>query len=436
MMVLIVSCPKDSRAGRAGIKKGDKLACLNSHEINDVLDYKFFLADEKLDIEVIRDGKSLHFFIEKETYDDIGLEFEKPLMDDKKRCTNKCIFCFIDQLPEGMREPLYFKDDDSRLSFLHGNYITLTNLKKRDIERIIEMHIEPVNISIHTTDPEKRKMMMRNKHAGEVLSYIDMLYEAGVRMHGQIVLCKGINDKVYLDRTMRDLEKYYPALESVSVVPAGLTAHREGLYPLEPFNKEEACEVIEQVTSFGDYCFEKHGTRIFFAADEFYLKAEHEIPDADFFEDFAQYENGVGMIASFNSDLDLALDDLEEDEKKAERNVSVATGEAAYELIKKSAEKIERVCDGINVKVYKVKNEFFGGEVTVTGLLTGSDLIRGLSGRELGDELILCSTMLRAEGDLFLDGMTPEALSEELGVPIAFTEESADSFLYAVLGLE
>lgn len=435
-MVLIVSSPSSSRAGRAGIKKGDKLISINSHEINDVLDYRFFLADEKITLKVLRGSKELEFEIEKEVYDDIGLGFETPLMDDKKSCLNKCIFCFIDQLPDGMRESLYFKDDDSRLSFLHGNYITLTNLKPSDIERIIEMHIEPVNISIHTTDPELRKMMMHNKNAGKVLSYLDMLYGAGVRMHGQIVLCKNVNDGEQLVKTMHDLEKYHPYLESVSIVPAGLTAHRDGLYPLKPFTREEAGEVIDTVNSFGDECFEKYGTRIFFPADELYLKACRELPDAEFYEDFEQYENGVGMISSFESELSSAVMNLDEDEKNVTRDVSVATGEAAASLIKKCSEIIEKACNKVRIRVFPVKNEFFGGEVTVTGLLTGSDLLRELKGKNLGEELILCSTMLRAEGDLFLDGMTPEELSERLDCNIAFTEENAESFLYSVLGLE
>lgn len=435
-MVLISSVLKGSRAYNAGIRKGDTLVSINSHEINDVLDYRFFLADEETVISVLRGGVKHEFEIQKEIYDDIGLEFESALMDDKKSCLNKCIFCFIDQLPDGMRETLYFKDDDSRLSFLHGNYITLTNLKKKDIERIIEMHIEPVNISIHTTDPELRKMMMHNKNAGEVLSYLDMLHKAGVRMHGQIVLCKNVNDGEQLDRTLSDLEKYYPSLESVSIVPAGLTAHRDGLYPLEPFTKEETGEVIDKVTSFGDMCLEKHGSRIFFPADELYLKAERELPDADFYEDFAQFENGVGMISSFESEMKLLLSDLTPDEMSVKRRVSVATGEAAGALIEKCSRMIEEKCKEVKIEVYPVKNDFFGGEVTVTGLLTGCDLVRALKGANLGEELVLCRNMLRAEGDLFLDGMTPDGLSHELDCNLTFCDEDAESFLYSVLGIE
>lgn len=435
-MVLISSSPKGTRAHSAGIRKGDRLISINSHEINDVLDYRFFLADEEITISVLRENKILDFTIVKDVYDDIGLEFETALMDDKKNCLNKCIFCFIDQLPSGMRETLYFKDDDSRLSFLHGNYITLTNLKRKDIERIIEMHIEPVNISIHTTDPELRKMMMHNKNAGEVLSYLDMLHEAHVRMHGQIVLCKNINDGEQLDRTLFDLEKYYPSLESVSIVPAGLTAHREGLYPLEPYTKEEAGKIIDKVTSFGDICLEKHGSRIFFPADELYLKAERELPEAEFYEDFEQYENGVGMISSFENDITYCLSEIKPDEFTAVRHVSVATGEAAGKLISKCSCMIEERFNNIKIDVYPVINEFFGGEVTVTGLLTGHDLTRALKGVDLGEELILCRNMLRAEGDLFLDGMTPDILSEKLGCPIMFCNEDAESFLYSVLGTD
>lgn len=435
-MVLITAAPRGTRANRVGIKKGDMLVSINSHEINDVLDYRFFLADEKITLKVIRNSSELEFTIKKDIYDDIGLEFESPLMDDKKSCLNKCIFCFIDQLPDGMRETLYFKDDDSRLSFLHGNYITLTNLKKRDIERIIEMHIEPVNISIHTTDPELRKKMMHNKNAGAVLSYLDMLYEANVRMHGQIVLCKNVNDGDKLIKTLNDLEKYYPALESVSIVPAGLTAHREGLYPLEPFTSDEAGKVIDIINSIGDKCLEKYGTRIFFPSDEFYLKAERPLPEAEYYEDFAQYENGVGMLSSFERDLVDLLAYLEPEEKQIKRNVSVATGEAAGAMITKCAKMIEEVCANVSIAVYPVKNKFFGGEVTVTGLLTGYDLTEGLKNKSLGDELILCRNMLRAEGDLFLDGMTPEKLSDLLNCEISFSAEDAESFLYTVLGID
>lgn len=433
-MVKITSVIPRSRAAKAGIRRDDILISINGKEIRDVLDFRFYLAEEVINITVDRNGKTLSFKIKKDVYDDIGLEFDTPLMDKKMRCTNKCIFCFIDQLPKGLRESLYFKDDDSRLSFLHGNYITMTNLEVRDIERIIEMHISPVNISVHTTDPELRCKMMLNKNAGKVLSYLDMLYENGISMRGQIVLCKGVNDKENLAKTMNDLSKLFPYMESVSVVPAGLTAYRDGLYPLEPFTAEECREVVKQVSEFSDECLRKHGSRIFFCADEFYIKGGIDIPDYDYWEEFTQIENGVGMISSFDFEFQRALVNITNEDKALKRSISVATGEAAFSLIDKCCKSLMALCPDIKINVYKVKNEFFGGEVTVTGLLTGQDILRSLMGKELGDVLLLSRSMLRAEGDLFLCGMTPEGLSEKLGVEIEFCENDGADFFFNLLG--
>ena len=435
-MVSISGVEHRSRADKAGIRAGDMLVSINGNYIADVLDYRFYLADEKLDVKVERDGVELDFYINKDTYDDIGLEFEKPLMDDKMRCVNKCIFCFIDQLPKGMRKSLYFKDDDSRLSFLHGNYITLTNLDRHDIDRIIGMHISPVNISVHTTDPELRRKMMLNPRAGEVLEYLNVLHEASVKMRGQIVLCRGINDGDALKKTMRDLEALYPDMESVSIVPAGLTAYRNGLYPLEPFTPEECADVIKTVAAFGDECYKKHGSRIFFASDEFYVKSGTPLPPYEYWEDFTQIENGVGMLSSFEHEFETALLDLTEDEKNAHgRTVSVATGEASYDMIKRCCDALTEACGGLKIYVYKIKNNFFGGEVTVTGLLTGVDLYDQLKEKELGDALCLSRTMLRAEGDLFLCGETPEGLSEKLCTPLVFSENDGADFLYSLLDI-
>lgn len=440
-MVKICSVNAGSRADKVGICDGDILLSINGNEINDVLDYRFYLADTHITLELSRDGKTFSRQIKKGEYDDIGLEFETPLMDKKHSCRNKCIFCFIDQLPDGMRETLYFKDDDQRLSFLHGNYITLTNLTDKDVDRIIKMHISPINISVHTTNPELRVSMMKNKNAGKVLSYLDRFNEAGIKICAQIVLCKGINDKSELDRSMRDLEKLFPALSSCSVVPAGLTKFRDGLYPLEVFTPKECAQVIEQVNSFGDLCKKNHGTRLFYCADEFYIKSGLPIPSEDYYEDYAQIENGVGMLRSleeeFSAELDFYLDMLEKKTLDSPRCVSIATGVASYEHIKKLALLAESRVDGLKVNVYKIINHFFGESITVSGLLTGVDLADQLSTCRLGDELLLSANTLRAEGDLFLCGMTPSELSEKLGgIKITFNKSDGAELLASILGQE
>ncbi|MDD6094852.1 MAG: DUF512 domain-containing protein [Clostridia bacterium] len=432
-MVEIVSVRERSRAQRHGVLPGDILLSVNGHEINDVLDYRFYLACRELHLKLHRGAEIVDVKILKDEYDDIGLEFATPLMDKKHTCENKCIFCFIDQNPKGMRKSIYFKDDDSRLSFLHGNYITLTNLKISDIQRIINMHISPVNVSVHTTNPELRVKMMKNKRSGEVLSYLRMLADAGIKLRGQIVLCKNVNDKAELDRTMRDLLEYYPQMDSVSIVPAGLTAYREGLYPLEPFTPEECAQVIRQVTEFGDKCVEKFGERIFYCSDEFYIKSGTPLPDYDFWGDFSQLENGVGMLSLFEYEFMCALDLISDEEKEIYREISVATGEAAYHMIERLCNKLSEVCPGVKIHVYPVKNNFFGGQVTVTGLLTGKDIAGQLAGKELGECLYLSRNVLRSEGDLFLCGMTPNELSETLSVPIEFTENDGGDFLYGLL---
>ncbi len=413
-MVRIKSVDKKSKAERAGIAAGDILMSINGHEINDVLDYGFYLTEKLVKIALCRDGESLYVEIKKGVYDDIGLNFETALMDQKHRCENGCIFCFIDQNPKGMRESVYFKDDDSRLSFIHGNYITLTNLSERDIDRIIEMHISPINISVHTTDPQLRVKMMKNKKAGSVLSYMTKLAAGGVELHCQIVLCRGVNDGEALKKTMTDLSYMYPSVTSVSIVPAGLTGHREGLYPLSPFTQNEAREIVELVEVYGDMCLEKYGTRIFYASDELYIKAGLPIPPADFYGDFEQLEDGVGMIANFLCEIDeeLKFIDTYDYDGKNERRVSIATGEAAAVFIKQAVEKIEELCYNFHCDVYTVKNEFFGGEVTVAGLLTGADIAHQLEGCELGDEFFIPSESVREEENVFLCGHTVKWLSE------------------------
>ncbi len=437
-MVLIKSVLPGSIAAAVGICGGDLLLSINGHEIRDVLDYRFYLTDSKLSLGLRRGDSELSLRLSKGEYDDIGLEFETPLMDKKHTCANRCVFCFIDQLPRGMRKSLYFKDDDDRLSFLHGNYVTLTNLDESDIERLITMHISPINISVHTTNPELRVKMMKNKRAGEVLSYLPQLAEAGLALCTQIVLCKGLNDGAELERTMRDLAALAPALRSCAIVPVGLTKHRENLYPLEAFFPEEAAEVIAQVNAFGDRCLAEHGSRLFYCADELYVRAGLPLPDEDYYEDYSQIENGVGMLTSLASEFDFELAYLEEDLAafRAPRCVSVATGAAAYEHIATLCKKLEAAVPGLTVHVYRIVNHFFGESVTVAGLLTGRDVAEQLAGRELGDELLFPAVMLRADGDVFLDDMTPDELSRRLdNIPVRASKSDGAEFLRALLGI-
>ena len=432
-MVTVTEVARRSKAARRGVRVGDILVSINGHAIRDVLDYRFYLAEERLTLVLRRGEKTIEKKIRKEVYDDIGLGFETPLMDKKRCCANGCIFCFIDQLPKGMRESLYFKDDDARLSFLHGNYVTLTNLSDEDIDRIIAMHISPINVSVHTTNPELRVRMMRNKNAGRVLSYLDRLAAAGITIRAQIVLCRGINDGEELMRSMHDLGALYPALDSVSVVPAGLTAHREGLYPLTAYTKEEAADVIAMVESFARSHYERCGSRLIYAADELYLRAELPIPKEDEYEGYPQIENGVGMLRSFYEEATLCLQNAEEKERSP-RTVSVATGVAAAPLLGEIAEEAAKKHGNLTSHIYKIENRWFGESITVSGLLTGHDIAEQLAGRELGEVLLLPRNTLRAEGDLFLCGMSPEELSEKLSVKIVFIGEDGAEFAAALLG--
>ena len=436
-MVKITSVEERSYAKKAGIQPLDNLISINGNEICDVLDYRFYLADRVVKLVLDRDGKEYTAKIKKGEYDDIGLEFETPLMDKKQSCRNGCIFCFIDQNPEGMREPIYFKDDDSRLSFIHGNYITLTNMFDKDIDRIIKMRISPVNISVHTTNPELRVRMMKNKRSGEVLSYLDRFKEAGLSMCGQIVLCKGVNDGDELLRSLRDLSRYYPEMGSVSVVPAGLTKHRDGLYPLTDFTPEEAAAVIDMIDTVANEQLEKYGSRQFFAADEFYLKSGRPLPPAEYYEDYPQIENGVGMLRSFSDEFGMAVEDVEDMilTFEGERTVTVVTGVAAYGMLSSAADKLMALCPGLKVNVVKIINRFFGESITVAGLLTGKDICDQLDGVELGDELLVPATALRADDEDFLCGMTLKELSHRLGVKATPVGSDGYGFAEAVFGI-
>lgn len=435
-MVKITDVLPRTRAEKAGIKCGDVLISINNNEIFDVLDYRFYLTERHVTLRLLRGDEELEVSIKKGEYDDIGLGFETPLMDKKQTCKNGCIFCFIDQNPEGLRESLYFKDDDSRLSFIHGNYITLTNMTERDALRIVKMRFSPINISIHTTNPELRVKMMKNKRSGEVLKYLDDFKSAGLSMCGQIVLCRGINDGEELRRTLTDLSAYYPSMSSVAIVPAGLTKFRDKLYPLTDFTKEEAGAVIDMVDSFGNMHKEKFGTRLFYCADEFYLKAQRPIPSSEYYEDYPQIENGVGMLRSTSDELGMAIEDLQESQRgEITRKISIATGVASYPTICKLCDKIMRICPNLQIKVYKIINYFFGESITVSGLLTGCDIEKQLSGKDLGDELLISQNALRHGEDVFLCGMTVPELEEKLGVKITPVSSDGYDLLDAVLGL-
>ena len=435
-MVKITAVEARSRAEKAGIVGGDILVSINKNEIRDVLDYRFYLTEREVELLLLRDGAEYTVKMKKGEYDDIGLDFETPLMDEKHSCKNGCIFCFIDQNPEGLRESLYFKDDDSRLSFIHGNYVTLTNMTQNDVDRIIKMRMSPINISVHTTNPELRVKMMKNKHSGEVLKYLNDFASAGLSMCAPIVLCKGINDGEELMRSMRDLAALYPSVSSVAVVPAGLTKFRDGLYPLTDFTPDDASDVIDMINSFGEIHKAKHGSRLFYAADEFYLKAGRDIPDSDYYEDYPQLENGVGMIRSFTDEFENALElALDSENCCKKRTVSIVTGVASYDMIKNAASSIEKVCPEITVNIYKIINNFFGTSITVSGLLTGKDMYEQLQDKPLGDELLIPGNSLRSGEDVFLCGMTTGELSEKLGVSIRVAGGDGYELVDAILGI-
>ncbi len=436
-MVRISKVLNGSLAHKAGISADDLLISINRNDINDVLDYRFYLTDKKINLLLKHGDKEYSVKIKKDEYDDIGLDFSTYLMDDKKSCSNKCVFCFIDQLPQGMRDTLYFKDDDSRLSFLMGNYITLTSLKDSDVDRIIKMHMSPLNISVHTTNPELRCKMMNNRFAGKSLEHLKKFAKNNITLNCQIVLCKGLNDGDELINTMHDLATLYPAVNSVSVVPAGLTKHRDGLYPLEPFSSEEAKKIIQTVQNFALLCKKEYGSSIFFCGDELYLKAGIEIPDSNYYEDYSQIENGVGMIALMKEEFECALEDLKEytEKNSKPKKVSVATGYAAYDFIKSMSTKLEELFPHVKINVFKIQNDFFGHNITVAGLITGVDLITQLSKQDLGETLFLPRTMLESEGVMFLDSITLENVSKKLGVEIKTISNDGYEFVNSILDL-
>jgi putative radical SAM enzyme (TIGR03279 family) len=424
-MVTVKSVNPGSFAEKAGILPGDILLTVNGNKIRDVLDYRFYTTEKKLSVLLHRGPDLITVEITKGEYDDPGLDFETFLMDKKQTCRNKCIFCFIDQNPKGMRDTIYFKDDDSRLSFLMGNYITLTNMTDEDIDRIIKMRMSPINISVHTTNPELRCKMLCNRFAGSTLPYIKRLVDGGITVNAQIVLCKGINDGDELIRTLGDLGALYPGIGSVAVVPAGITAHREGLFELEPFGKEDAAAAIDIIDSFGDRYFDRYGVRLFYPSDEFFITAGHPLPDESYYDGYPQIENGVGMITSMNAEFGIALDGCDENIEKP-FEFSIATGTAAYGFIKSITKRMCEKVPNLHGTVYPIENDFFGHTITVSGLICGCDLIKQLKGKKLGERLFVSSTMLRDEGNLFLDDRSKEDVENALNIKI--TEIDSDGF--------
>ena len=428
----IRSVQPGSIAWEMGIKPGDRLLSVDGQEIEDVFDYRYYIEEEEILLLIEKpDGEQWELEIEKEIYEDLGLEFEQGLMDEYRSCRNKCIFCFIDQMPPGMRDTLYFKDDDSRLSFLQGNYVTLTNMSEHDIRRIIRFHLEPINISFQTMNPKLRCRMLHNRFAGEALKKVDMLYEAGIEMNGQIVLCKGFNDGEELDRSIRELTRYLPFLRSVSVVPVGLTRFREGLEPLEPFTGEEARQVLELIHGWQERLYPEHGLHFIHASDEWYILAGEELPEEESYDGYLQLENGVGMLRLLLNEFAEALDEEKGDQE--ERRLSLATGLLAAPYLERMAEQLREKFPRTEVMVCSVKNEFFGEQITVSGLITGQDLVKQLSGKDLAERLLLPCNMLRAEEDVFLDDFTVSQVESALQVPLNIVKSSGQDLLDAIL---
>ena len=432
MAVKIIGIESGSPAEKLKIKAGNELLELNGNEIMDVLDYRFYQNERKVTVTFIDEkGKKRKKTVKKEEMQELGLQFETYLMDKQRSCRNKCIFCFIDQLPKGMRESLYFKDDDSRMSFLFGNYITLTNITEHEVQRIIDMHISPINVSVHTTDPELRCKMLNNRFAGDALNVLWRFCEAGLSINCQLVLCPEWNDGEALKKSLSDLVKH-DSIKSIACVPVGISGHREGLTQLKPFDKKTAGETIDIIEFFGKESFEKYGETRVFAADEFYILAERDMPQYSHYGEFAQLENGVGMWSMTETEFMDALNDCEAPDE--ERHISSVTGEAAYPLIAKLVDNAAQKWHNFECKVYAIKNDFFGGEITVTGLVTGTDIIKNLKGKALGEELLVPDAMLRHEGDMFLDNVTVEELEKELDIKVRVVGCDGYSLLSALKG--
>ena len=438
MAVSITEVLEKSYAAQNGIIAGDILLKINGYEITDILDYRFFETESYLKLELMRQNEPYTVEINKGQYSAIGLEFETYLMDEQRSCKNNCIFCFIDQLPKGMRKTLYFKDDDERLSFIFGNYITLTNISDKEIDRIIKMRISPINISVHTMNPVLRCWMMRNRFAGDSLRYLYKLAEAGIKLNCQIVLCPGINDGEELRLSLSEFFKLGDNILSVACVPVGLSAHREGLYQLNSYNEQTAGEVIDIIEEYGEKFIELRSERVVYPSDEFYLIAKRNLPKVEFYEDFPQIENGVGMLMNLKDEFDFALSQREESNfnLSAKRAVTSVTGEAAADFLNIMLDELRAKCDNLTIDVIAVHNDFFGGMVDVAGLVTGGDIIKTLSGRELGDELLVPKVMLKSDEDIFLDDVTLEDVGKKLNIKVRKVENNAEALIAAILGEE
>ena len=430
----IMAVTPGSIAEELELEPGDVLLTIDGEELEDIFDYDY-MTDAESFVMVVRKANGEEWELEIESGgEDLGLTFENGLMSDYKSCSNKCIFCFIDQMPPGMRETLYFKDDDSRLSFLQGNYITLTNMKDKDIERIIRFHLAPINISVQTMNPELRCKMLHNRFAGEALKKIDRLYEAGTEMNGQIVLCRGVNDGNELAYTIEQLSKYAPVMQSVSVVPVGLSKYREGLYPLEPFTKEDACEVIDLIEKWQKINYERHGIHFIHASDEWYILAEREMPEEGRYDGYIQLENGVGMLRLLHEEVMDALDEKTDDGKEEE--LSIATGRLPYPYLDTLVKEIMKVYPGRKVHIYPIRNDFFGEKITVAGLITGQDLIAQLKDKPLGYRLILPAVMFKSGEEVFLDDITKTQAEDALQIPINIVKSSGYDLVDAILDPE
>lgn len=417
------------------LEPGDILLSINDCEIKDVFDYHYYMNEEYLTVLVRKqNGEEWELDIEKEYEEDLGLSFSEGLMDAYRSCHNKCMFCFIDQMPPGMRDTLYFKDDDARLSFLQGNYITLTNMKEEDLERIILYKLSPINISIHTMNPELRCKMLHNRFAGDALQKVKRLYEAGIEMNSQIVLCKGYNDDEELERSIKELSELLPYMRSLSVVPVGLTKYRDNLVQLEKFEKEDAKKVLELIHEWQEKLLKEHGTRFVFPSDEWYLIAEEEIPNEEYYEGYGQIENGVGMIRSLVDEVDEELECISREQKEIRsKTISLATGRLAAPILEKIIKKVNCIYPGIRGKVYMIENDFFGHDITVAGLLTGQDIIKQLKGKELGDYLILPDVLLRSGEEVLLDDLTVNDLEKELGIKIRIVASDGASLVRTIV---